>query len=312
MRIGVVADATCDLPSEFIKSHDIGILPVTIQLGDEQFDDVRDPRATRRFYARQLAQRDFDADTIAYSVEQTRELLRRRIVPFCDYAFCITVNATRASTFENAAKASFSILADAQSEPTARGPFVLRVLDSRTVLAGIGVLVAEAAKRVRDGITPFELRRHLDALRDHVCTYLVPGDLYYVHHRAQKKGERGVDWLSYAIGTALDLRPVILAYRGETEPVARVRGYERAVAAVFAQVARQIEQGALYVPHVVLSYGGELAELQRLPGYDALRETAARHGVELLESMMSAASAVSIGAGCVSIAYAGERRPFSE
>lgn len=40
MRIGVVADATCDLPSEFIKTHDIGILPVTIQLGVELLESM--------------------------------------------------------------------------------------------------------------------------------------------------------------------------------------------------------------------------------------------------------------------------------
>ncbi|MGH8444549.1 MAG: DegV family protein, partial [Solimonas sp.] len=229
MRIGVVADATCDLPSEFLRAYDIGILPVTIQLGDESFDDVRDPRVTRSFYARQLAARGVDADTQAWGVEPTRALLLKRVVPFYDYAFCITISATRSSAFENAAKASFTILADEQSAPSARGPFVLRVIDSRTMFSGTGVLVAEAAKLARANTPPLELRRRLDMLRDHVCAYMVPGDLYYLHRRAQKKGEKSVDWFSYALGTALDLRPVILGYRGDTQALARVRSYDRAV-----------------------------------------------------------------------------------
>ena len=311
MRVGIVTDATCDLPPEFIRAHDIGILPVAVRLDDDSFDDVRDPRETRHFYANQLASLSLDAETQAYGFEQTRHLLQQRVVPYYDYAFCITISATRGSSFENAAKASFAILADEQSAPSGRGPFVLRVIDSRSMLSGTGVLVAEAAKLARAGTPPLELRRRIDELRDHVCAYLVPGDLYYLHRRAQKKGEKSVDWLRYAIGTALDLRPVILGYRGDSQAVANVRGYERAVARMFAHVARQIELG-VDARHVCVSYGGELGELEALPGYAALRDTAAQHGIELLASMMSVAAAVNVGAGCVSVAYGGELRPFGD
>ena len=30
MRVGIVTDATCDLPPEFIRAHDIGILPAAL------------------------------------------------------------------------------------------------------------------------------------------------------------------------------------------------------------------------------------------------------------------------------------------
>ncbi|MFT4045059.1 MAG: DegV family protein [Solimonas sp.] len=312
MRVGVVTDATCDLPYEFLRAHDIGILPVTIRLGDERFDDTRDPRTTRRFYAEQLAASDQEAETQAYGVEQLRALLLRRVVPFYDYVFCVTISATRSSLFDSAAKAAFAILADEQSAPSGRGPFVLRVLDSRSMFCGTGVLVAEAAQQARAGMTPFELRRHLDALRDQLCAYMVPGDLYYLHRRAQKKGERTVDWFSYALGTVLDLRPVILGYRGETQTVARVRRYGQAVARMLAHVARQIDAGEVSTRHVCVSYGGELAELTAMPGYAQLREAAARRGIELLPSMMSATAAVNVGAGCVAVAYCGALRPFGE
>ncbi|WP_028081108.1 DegV family protein [Solimonas soli] len=312
MRVGVVTDATCDLPAEFLRAHDIGVLPVTIQLGDERFDDVRDRRTTRRFYAEQLAARGFEANTQAYGVDQLRALLLRRVVPFYDYVFCVTISATRSSMFENAAKAAFVILADEQSAPSGRGPFVLRVIDSRSMFSGTGVLVAEAAKCARAGMTPFELRRHLDVMRDQLCAYIVPGDLYHLHRRAQKKGEKSVDWFSYALGATLDLRPVILGYQGDTQAVARVRGYDQAVERTFAHVARQIETGDLRTSHVCVSYGGEPAELDVLPGYAPLRETAARHGIELLPSVMSATAAVNVGAGCVAVAYCGGLQPFRD
>ena len=33
MRIGIVVDSACDVPSDFIKQEEITILPVTVQIG---------------------------------------------------------------------------------------------------------------------------------------------------------------------------------------------------------------------------------------------------------------------------------------
>lgn len=309
MRIGIIADASCDLPEAFLREFNIGILPVTVVLDSDSFDDDRDTAQTQRFYAEQLAARGLNARTVAYSAEQTRDLLRERYLPACDYAFCITLSGNRGKTYENTARAAFAILADEQSGEQPTRPFSLRVIDSRSMFSGTGVLVAEAAKLARDRGSPFALRRRLEALRDTICAYMVPGDLYYLRTRAQRKGDRSVDALSYLIGSALDLRPVLLGYRGDTQVVARVRGYEHAVERMFAHVARQIELG-IEAKHLCVSYGGELEVLASLPGYTVLRDVAARHGIELLASVMSAAAAVNVGAGCVSVAYGGELRPF--
>ena len=57
---------------------------------------------------------------------------------------------------------------------------------------------------------------------------MVPRDLYYIRNRARKKGDRSVSLLSAALGTALDIKPVLHAYRGETGPVAKIKGFEAA------------------------------------------------------------------------------------
>src|SRR3546814_3908197 len=198
--------------------------------------------------------------------------------------------------FRSTAKAAFAILADEQSGDQPSRPFALRVIDSRSMFSGTGVLVAEAAKLARDSGRPFAMRLRLETLSDAICTYMVPGDLYYLRTRAQHKGERSVDALGYLIGSAPDLRPVLLGYRGDTQVVARVRGYLHAVERMFAPVARRIELG-IDTRHLCVSYGGELEALAALPGYAVLRDVAARHGIELLASVVSMAAAVTVGVG---------------
>ena len=314
MRIGVVADASCDLPPEFYAEHGIDILPVTLRLGDEQLEDCRDPATTLRFYAEQLAVKGLDAETAPFTAEQIRTRFLDRVVLDYDYVFCITVMATRSAIFENATKASFAILNDYKATRTAagvEGPFALRVVDSKTMFSGTGVLVAEAAKMAKAGAHPNEIRKRLDELREHICGYMVPSDLYYIRARGMKKGDKSVGLMTYAIGTALDIKPVILCYRGETQPLTKIRGYERAVERMFQHVARQIELG-IDTRHIGISYGGDPAQLSALPGYAQLAQTAAAHGIELLSSIMSATAAVNVGGHCVAIAYGGELRPFGE
>lgn len=312
MRVGVVVDATCDLPQDFYREHNIGILPISIRLGDEILVDERDPEATLKFYTEQLDAKGLDAETIPYSSEQIREKFLERLVIDYDYIFCITVTSSRSPIFENATRASFTILNDYKNireKAGVTGPFALRVVDSKNMFCATGVLAAEAAKLAKAGQTPNDIRRRLDDLRDNICGYMVPSDLYYIRARGMKKGEKSVGLFTYAIGSALDIKPVIQSYRGDTLPVAKILGYDRAVEKMFNHVARQIDRG-ISTQHICISYGGNPERIARLPGYRALAQVARENGVDILSSIMSATAAVNAGGGCVAIAYGGELRSF--
>lgn len=312
MRIGIVADATCDLPQEFYRAHKIGLLPIAIRLGDELLLDERDPEATLKFYTQQLAAKGLDAETVPFTAEQIREKFLDRIVLDYDYVFCITITSSRSPIFENASKASFAILNDykaVRAKAGVTGPFALRVVDSKNMFCATGVLVAEAAKLARSGAQVNDVRKRLDELREHICGYMVPGDLYYIRTRGKKKGESSVGLLTYAIGSALDIKPVILCYRGETQPVAKIRTYERAVERMFSHVAAQIKLG-ISTTHLCISFGGDPALVAGLPGYENLARVAGEHGIEVLTSIMSATAAVNAGGNCIAIAYGGELRAF--
>lgn len=312
MRIGVVVDASCDLPHEFMREHRIEILPVTIRLGDETLVDVRDPQATQRFYTEQLSSKGLSAETAAFTAEQIREKFLDRIVIDYDYIFCITVSSTRSTIFENATRASFAILNDYKSiraQAGVTGPFALRVVDSKNMFCATGVLAAEAAKLARTGQAPNDIRKRLDELRDKLCGYMVPGDLYYIRTRGIKKGEKSIGLMTYAIGTALDIKPVIQSYLGETKPIAKILGYDRAVERMFGHVVKQIERG-LATQHLCISYGGDPEVIATLPGYSQLAQAAQEHGIEILSSFMSATAAVNAGGACVAVAFCGELRSF--
>src|SRR3546814_5762387 len=77
------------------------------------------------------------------------------------------------------------------------------------------------------GEDPGRIRTRLEQLAANTYGYLVPRDLYYIRNRARAKGDRSVSLCSAALGTALDIKPVLRGYRGDTGPVAKVKGFDR-------------------------------------------------------------------------------------
>jgi hypothetical protein len=60
------------------------------------------------------------------------------------------------------------------------------------------------------------------------------------------------------------------------------------------------------MPTMCVSYGGDLAELQRLAGYESLRQICAEENVALFESAMSVTGMVNVGTGAVTLGFAAE------
>src|SRR3546814_8458923 len=90
-------------------------------------------------------------------------------------------------------------------------------------------------------------------------------DLYYIRNRARAKGDRSVSLFSAALGTALDIKPVLRGYRGDTGPVAKVKGFDAATQQMFEFAARRVDAGLL-TPTVAVCYRSEehTSELQSL------------------------------------------------
>ena len=313
MRIGIVVDSACDLPDEFLRRQRITILPITLHLGEESLLDNRDPSTRQRFLADNLGTRGHAAETEPYSVAQIRELFLDRLVIDYDCVFCLTITSTRSPIHANASQASFAILKDyrpIRRDASVPGPFLMRVIDSETLFAAQGVSAVEAVRLRAAGENPGRMRERLERIAHNTYGYMLPRDLYYLRARAQKKGDRSVGWLSAALGTALDIKPLLRGWRGETGPVAKVRGFEHGAETLFGYVAKRVRAGLL-TPTLCVSYGGELTELDTLPGYPGLKEACAKHAVEVFESPMSMTGMINVGTGAVTLGFAAEEHAFA-
>ena len=138
MRIGLVVDSACDLPLEYLKQHDVTVLPITVRIGEAVLADHRDEEATLEFLHAHVAERGAEAETMPFTVQQIRDLFLQRLVIDYDYVFCMTITRSRSPIFDNAQQASFAILNDYKSVRAAAGnttPFALRVIVMHNTLS---------------------------------------------------------------------------------------------------------------------------------------------------------------------------------
>jgi len=312
MRIGLVVDSACDLPGEYLRRNGFTILPITVHIGDATREDQRDERETLAFLHSHVAEGGADAETSPFSVEQITDLFLKKLVIDYDYVFCMTITKTRSPIYDNALQASYAILNEYRTVRSAAGhdtPFSLRVIDTQTLFAAQGITAVEAVRLLQAGEGAPKIRARLEHLALHTYGYMIPRDLYYLRARARKKGDRSVGLLSAALGSALDIKPVLRGYRGATEPIGKVKGFDNAVQRLFAHTADRVRRG-LMTPTVCLSYGGELEEMRALPGYDDLRVTCQSYNVEMFESVMSLTGMVNVGKGAVVVGFASEPHTF--
>ncbi len=313
MRIGLVVDSACDLPAAYYRQHNISLLPVTIHIGEDSLTDLRDEQATLQFLQTHIAERGADAETSPFTVQQIQELFLGRLVKDYDHVFCLTTSKTRSAIYENATQASFAILNEYRPIRHAAGhdtPFALRVIDSQNVFAGQGVTAVEAARLIEGGEGVAKIRARLENLALHTHAYLIAQDLHYLRARTRKRGDRSVSLLSATLGSALDIKPILHCNRGETGPVAKVKGSESAARRLFDFAAERVRKG-LMTPTMCLSYGGELAEMRALPGYGELLAACREQNIEVFEAVMGLTGMVNVGKGALSLGFAAEAHAFS-
>ena len=312
MRIGLVVDSACDLPASWFSSHDVSLLPVSVHIGGDTMIDLRDEQDTLRFLESHIAGGGADAETSPFTVEQIQDLFLSRLVKDYDHVFCLTTSKTRSPIFENATRASYAILNEYRPIRHAAGhdtPFALRVIDSQNVFAGQGVTAVEATRLIEAGEGAAKIRARLEHLALHTHAYLVAPDLHYLRARTRKRGDRSVSLLSATLGSALDIKPILHCNRGQTGPVAKVKGLEHAAQRLFDFAADRVAKG-LMTPTLCLSYGGDLTEMRLLPGYEALRAACRDNNIEFFETVMGLTGMVNVGKGALCVGFAAEAHAF--
>jgi DegV family protein with EDD domain len=227
MTIKIVTDSTCDLPVELIKKYGITVIPLFINVGDQEFLDGIDI-SRKEFYER-LPQFHPSPTTAAPGPEVFRQTYERLAAEGATEILSIHISIKLSGTVDIARQAALE---------TSIVP--VTVIDSRQLSLGTGFEVLTAAKAAAQGKSMQEILELLDQqiLRTHVFAALDTLEFLRRSGRMNAAISR--------LGELLQIKPLLKMYNGD--PTAeRVRTRKNAIKRVveLLQEAAPFEQVAI-------------------------------------------------------------------
>lgn len=303
--VRLMVDSNCDLPPEFFKANGIEVIPSNLQMHNGE--SLLDERLSAEYSLACLRRYDFAKDAKSYMPlplgELVSHLQKSLPEPAPEHCFILTSTSLYAANFEAIETAAARI--------NHRSKTRYRILSSRVLLAGQGVLALDAVELLAKETSAAVIVRRLHTMAESVYTYCLPGSLKYVRKRlneidgADKAKVDKPNWFAATLGDSADRSPVISFHRDQSLRSKEIyAGKSKALAAVVDQVEWLILHKKLLSKHLVLSYAGNLDDLQDEPALNRLRNFHRDGKIQLHETTMGLGGIYHMGPGSYSLGFA--------
>ena len=202
--IKILSDSTCDLSPELIKKYDIGIIPLYVRLGeDEYLDGVN---ITPDDIYKWSDETEKTPGTAAPSVNDIMNILKTYDAD--DYII-FTISASMSSCYSNCMLAAEELAMEDH----------IHVINSKNLSTGIGLLIIEAAQMAENGKSAAEITDYIEKLIPRVRASFVVETLTYLYRGGRCSG------VAAYFGNALKLHPRIAVVDGGMRPENKYRGF---------------------------------------------------------------------------------------
>lgn len=205
----IVADSTCNLPTDLLQRHDVRVAPINIQFGNESYEE--DLTIDRDLFYRKVEELGI-IPTTSQPTPAWFERFYRELAEQGHSILTITITSKHSGTFQSAVLAK-SLVPHADVE----------VFDSASISLGTGWMILEAAQAAEAGRDRASILRRLEAIRSRARLFLTPATLKYL----QMSGRVGK--LQGALASLLNVKPIIALEDGLLEARENVRTRGKAI-----------------------------------------------------------------------------------
>ncbi|MBP3782268.1 MAG: DegV family protein [Butyrivibrio sp.] len=201
--IKILSDSTCDLSKELVERYDLGIIPLYVRLGDEEYQDGVNISPEELY--KWSDEHGETPKTAAPSIEDISKYLDP---DSGDEYIIFTISSSMSASFNNVRLAAENL------EMSDR----VYVIDSANLSTGIGLLVLYAAELKKAGKSAKEIVQEIENTKGKVRASFVVDTLVYLHRGGRCSG------VAALLGTALKLHPRIAVADGAMHPEKKYRG----------------------------------------------------------------------------------------
>ena len=206
----VVLDSTADLPEAPERYRNFRVVPLYVLFGEESVKDYVEITPDR-FYER--LQTEAELPTTSQPTPGDFLATFEELAPQYERIIALTISSTLSGTYGSAQTAAEMLGGDK-----------VRVIDSGTVSASLGLLAIGVQHRLERGTTDEEIDAFVDRYRHEHRLLFTVNTLEYL-----AKGGRIGRAAAFA-GNLLNVKPILAIRDGEVIPLKKVRGNHKAFA----------------------------------------------------------------------------------
>lgn len=248
-KIKISTDSTADIPKNLCEKWNISVLPLTILAEGREYRDGVD-MTPQAFYEILDTAKTLPASSQVASQLYT-ELFEEVWKEGYTDLIHVTINSKGSGTYQAGVLSRDLFFED---HPEAREQLRIHLMDSQTYSMAYGIPVVEGAEMIQDGATVEQVMDHIRQWLEHARPLFVPLNLKCV-----KKSGR-ISPAAAFVGDAMGLKPLITFEDGEAKILSKVRGENRAIAALVDTCVKERLPGSNYA----LVYGSNLDALAQL------------------------------------------------
>ncbi len=262
MKIKITSDSTCDLSPELIEKYNIAILPLYVVMGDDNLKDGEE--ATPEDIYSYVDRTGVLPKTSAPNLSDYTDLFQK----YLDEGYDEVVHFNISSDFSSAYATACLAAADVGN---------VRVVDTRNLSTGSGLVVLHACEMAQNGATAEEIAKDCAELTDRVEASFVVDSIDYLH-----KGGRCSSVAALG-ANLLKLKPCIEVCDGKMKSAKKYRGnIDRVIINYVTDRLLDrddIDKHRIFVTHtkcseqIVQDVKDKINELS--PGFDEILETTA-------------------------------------
>lgn len=215
-NVRIVTDSACDLPAEVADELGIEIVPLSIRFGDEEFID-REELSVAEFWTRCVNMSTLP-ETAAPAPGQFEAVYRKLADDGTTGIVVINLSGQLSATIQSAELAARSIADDDTTD------LDVRVVDSRSVSMGIGMIAVACARAAADGASLDDVEALATDLSDRTRVFAALDTIDNL-----KKGGR-IGGAKAFLATALSIKPIIDVTGGVVAEAGKQRTRSKALA----------------------------------------------------------------------------------
>jgi len=306
---GIVIDACCDVPSEFLTQSNVVVIPIPIKIDNKIYIDQHDLQANARYIRENAQGQGAYGQSEPMNAEQMQDFFLEHCALVFDQVYCLTVDASVSPIYAMASQGldmALNTIRKFRHEADISRPFICRVVDTRNVFAGEGIAALLLQELLQQPLHPTDMFKKFINGVNSIHTYITADDLGYARRRIKARGDNSLSWLSVFLGNALNIKPMVHKFHGKSEVVGKFRGRNAVLSQIFSLITEHVVAQRLKTPNIIISHANALQEIYQADSFSQLRTACEVYGINLHIVPMSITGMMNFGIGSLTVAFAAD------